>query len=67
MARKKRRRARHMNLGAVSKGDFVAIADILCQGGASSSLVHGFTSYFARQNPRFQSDRFERAATSCRR
>lgn len=63
---KRKRRSRTM-FGAVSKGDFVAIADILCTEGASQPLVQRFSHYFGSQNPRFNIKRFEAAATSCRR
>jgi hypothetical protein len=64
MARRKRRRVGP--LGEVTKRDFVAIAEILCEKKASASLKTTLADYFRSQNPRFDRERFLRATTSCR-
>jgi hypothetical protein len=64
MAKRKRSR---LALGEPTKKDFIALADLLCNHHASSELVHGVANYFARQNPRFDVNRFVAATKSCRR
>jgi hypothetical protein len=61
---KKRRSSK--GLGAVTKGDFKAIAEILCGNAASRKLTHELSRYFISQNPRFDAKRFQRAATTCK-
>lgn len=63
MARKRRRRA--VNLGAVTKKDFMALSKIMCHNGASESLIRGVADYFKEQNPRFDRERFVRATQKC--
>jgi len=42
------------------------VADILCEHKASTKLVQAFATYFARQNPRFDVQRFATATRACR-
>jgi hypothetical protein len=62
----KRRRRRGIQLGEVSKKDFVAIAEILCETHASSATKERLASYFGSQNPRFDQDRFLRTTHACK-
>lgn len=57
-----RRRRRRASLGEPTKKDFIAAAGIFCAHKASPALVDDFVSYFRRQNPRFDAERFKRAA-----
>jgi hypothetical protein len=63
----RRRRRRRINLGGVSKQDFVAIANILCTERASTVLKQRFADYFGNQNPRFDTARFLKATQTCTR
>lgn len=60
-------RATLQGLQGVSRGDFAAIAKVLCETGASSGTTDGIARYFGSKNPRFDQDRFVRAATTCRK
>jgi len=60
------RRRRTRGLGEVVKKDFVAIAGILRSHCASDAVVSDLATYFRRQNPRFDTSRFVKAAV-CRR
>jgi hypothetical protein len=60
-------RRKHKTLGEPTKKDFIALADLLCNHRASTELIQGVASYFARQNPRFDLNRFVAATKSCRR
>lgn len=62
-----KRKRKSRTLGAPTKQDFVALADLLCNHRASSELIHGVANHFARQNPRFDAARFAAAASACRR
>jgi hypothetical protein len=53
-------------LAEVSKRDFVAIAEILCEEKASTPLKERLAGYFRSQNLRFDTQRFLRAANNCR-
>jgi hypothetical protein len=53
-------------LAEVTKRDFVAIAEILCEEKATTSLKERMASYFRSQNPRFDNERFMRATNACR-
>ena len=61
----KRRRRRRINLGEVTKRDFVSIAKIFCQRHAPVGLVEDIADYFKSQNPRFNTDRFMAATKRC--
>ena len=63
MAKRRRKRS---NLGAVTKQDFVGIANVLCENGARAAVVTGIANYVASKNPRFARERFVGAA-KCRR
>ncbi len=63
----RRRRVALAGLGMVTKKDFQAVADILCNEGASKKMAGAFASYFARQNPRFSSERFVSAVLKCKK
>lgn len=52
---------------ALSRKYYQGIADVLCNTGASKSVVAGMANYFQSDNPRFQAVRFERAVESCKR
>jgi hypothetical protein len=67
MAKRRRIRRRRINLGAVTKQDFVAIANILCSEGASARVKQRFADYFGSQNPRFDTGRFLKATNACSR
>jgi len=54
-----------ISLGAVTKQDFVALANAFCRHGASDALVNDVTNYFASQNPRFDRGRFVAATRKC--
>lgn len=66
MANRRRKRIKTEELGEVSKKDFVAIAEILCETDASRDTRDGLARYFKTQNPRFDRDRFLRATEACR-
>lgn len=66
MTKRRRRTRRKISLGAVSKGDFVAIAKILSSECAPARVVQRIADYFGNQNPRFATDKFLTAA-SCKR
>jgi len=53
-------------LAGVSKGDFVAIAGILCTERASASLKQRIANYFGNQNPQFDEKRFLKATNACK-
>ena len=53
-------------LAEVTKRDFVAIAEILCEERAPGRLRERMASYFKSQNPRFDTERFMRATHACR-
>ena len=64
-----RRRAKQPDTGPlaeVTKRDFVAIAQILCEERASTNLKERLAGYFRSQNPRFDTARFMRATNACR-
>lgn len=61
----KKRRRRRVNLGAVTKKDFMAMSKILCRNGASGGLVGDLADYFKSENPRFDRERFIRATEKC--
>jgi hypothetical protein len=61
----KRRRRRRVNLGEVTKKDFVSIAKIFCQHRAPAGMVEDVADYFKSQNPRFNTDRFLAATKRC--
>lgn len=63
MARKRRK----MNFGAVTRQDFVALANIFCMYDAPDRVVDGVADYFKSQNSRFDTTRFKRATKTCRR
>jgi len=70
MARKNGKRVSRTalrGLDAVTKKDFTAIADILCQHDARASMVGDVADYFKTQNPRFNRDRFVEAVRTCKR
>jgi hypothetical protein len=52
--------------GEVTKRDFVAIAEILCEERAPTRLKERLAGYFRSQNQRFDTERFMRATNSCR-
>ena len=56
------KRRRRINLGAVTKQDFVAIANIMCGTSAKEGTIEALGNYFATSNPRFDRSRFEKAA-----
>lgn len=58
---------RKSSLGAVTKKDFMAIADVLCETGANKRTVEGLSRYFRSRNPRFNPSRFKAATRACRR
>jgi hypothetical protein len=58
---------RKKTLGEVTKKDFIAIAETLCQHRATSSLVLDLASYFKSQNPHFDVARFQKATMTCKR
>jgi hypothetical protein len=66
MATRRRARMTTGKLGEVTKRDFVAIAEILCEERAPKPLKERLAGYFKTQNPRFDSGRFMRATESCR-
>ena len=66
MATKRRTRTTTCNLGEVTKKDFVAIAQILCEEKAATPLKERLAGYFKSQNSRFDTGRFMRATESCR-
>jgi hypothetical protein len=66
MAIRRRTRPTACSLGEVSKKDFVAIAGILCEEKAATSLKERLAGYFKSQNSRFDTGRFMRATESCR-
>ena len=66
MARRRRARTIAGQLAEVTKRDFVAIAEILCQERAGTPLKQRLAGYFKSQNPRFDTARFMRATTACR-
>jgi len=53
-------------LAEVTKRDFVAIAEILCEEKAATKLKERLAGYFRSQNARFDRDRFLRATNNCR-
>ena len=53
-------------LAEVTKRDFVAVAEILCEERAPDRLKQRLASYFRSQNPRFDEGRFMRATDACR-
>jgi len=55
------------NLTGVTKKDFIAIADVLCNTNAPERTARGLSSYFKSQNPAFDEGRFLRAVAACRR
>jgi hypothetical protein len=63
----RRHRRRRINLGEVSKQDFIAIAKILCSERAPKALSQRFADYFGSQNPRFDEARFLKATQTCSR
>ena len=64
---KRRRRSRtRMNLGEVTKKDFIGIADVLCRNSASPAVVTGLAHYFGGGNARFDRARFIAATAKCR-
>ncbi len=60
-------RKKKNGLGAVTKKDFEAMADVLCTTRASARTVDGLARYFASQNPRFNASRFKAATKACKR
>lgn len=62
----KRRRRRRINLGEVTKSDFIAIAKILSSECAPPSIAKRLSDYFGSQNPRFDEARFRKAASCAR-
>ena len=62
---RKRRSLKRVNLGEVTKKDFVALSKILCRNSASPGLVDDLANYFGSQNPRFDKSRFVRATEKC--
>jgi hypothetical protein len=67
MATRRRKAPTAKELGEVTKRDFVAIAEILCETDASRETNDGLAAYFRSQNPRFDRERFLRATEACRR
>lgn len=66
MATRRRTRPTACNLGEVTKKDFTAIAEILCEENAAKPLKERLAGYFKSQNSRFDIERFMRATESCR-
>lgn len=54
-------------MASFTKKHFQAVADILCETGASKRTVEGFSDFFKLENPRFNTSRFEGAVTSCKK
>ena len=54
-------------LAEVTKRDFVAIAEILCEEKAATNLKERLAYYFRSQYPRFDTERSMRATKTCRR
>lgn len=67
MAKRRCRRTKAGPLAEVTKRDFVAIAEILCEERAATKLKERLAGYFRSQNARFDTERFMRATESCRR
>lgn len=67
MAKRRCRQAIAESLGEVTKRDFVAIAEILCEEKATGKLKDRLAGYFRSQNARFDSNRFLTATRACRR
>lgn len=61
----KRRRRMKTNLAGVSKGDFVEIARVFCKHSVPEGAARELASYFARENPRFDRERFIAATRKC--
>ncbi len=61
-----KRRRRRINLGEVTKADFIAIAKILSSECAPPPVTRRLADYFGSANPRFDSSRFM-AAAACKR
>lgn len=66
MAARRQTRPRAGQLAEVTKRDFVAIAEILCEEKASTGLKERLAGYFRSQNPRFDTQRFMKATNNCR-
>jgi hypothetical protein len=62
----KRRRRRRINLGEVTKRDFIAIAKILGSECAPAQVTKRIADYFGSENPRFAKGQFI-AAAACKR
>lgn len=62
-----RRSPKLRGLDGVTKKDFQAIADILCEHRASDPLVSDVARYFKSQNSNFKTERFIDATRSCDR
>ena len=67
MAKRRCRQAIAESLGEVTKRDFVAIAEILCEEKATGKLKDRLAGYFRSQNSRFDTGRFLTATRACRR
>jgi len=67
MKKRKCRQANTDGLGEVTKRDFVAIAEILCEEKATGKLKDRLAGYFRSQNSRFDTERFLTATRACRR
>ena len=67
MAKRKCKQGNADGLGEVTKRDFVAIAEILCEEKATNKLKDRLAGYFRSQNARFDTDRFLTATRACRR
>lgn len=62
------KRRKSTGLAGVTKKDFIAIAKILCENGASSMIATEMALYFKSENPNFDNARFWTAATKgCKR
>lgn len=58
-----RRRKRGLaGLQGVARREFVAVASILKKNNVSCAVVDDFSTYFAKENPRFDKQRFSSAA-----
>ena len=66
MPKRRRRTRRRVNLGEVTKKDFISIAKILSSECAPASVTERLADYFGSQNPRFAKGRFI-AAAACKR
>jgi hypothetical protein len=54
-------------MASLTRKHFQAIADVLCDTGASNRTIEGFSNYFQTENPRFNRSRFEAAVQKCKR